>query len=222
MFRRRAACLLGSGVLVIGGSMAGLVLSAGSAAAASCDPATPATTCDMAGTLTMAAGSLGVQSSATLGWSATLTGLDQAVVDTTASDQLYQTVDATGSGAGWNVTAAATTFTNGSATLPDTGSFQTNGNVTDETDATPPTAVCSTGSTCTPPSLTGAVTFPVAITTAAATPTPVAIYDAAAGTGLGVATISPVGWWLNVPATAVTGDYTSTITLAINSGPAGT
>jgi hypothetical protein len=69
------------------------------------------------------------------------------------------------------------------------------------------------------------VTYPVAITTAAATPTPVTIYEAAVGTGLGEiliggsASANPVGWWVSIPGTAVPGTYTSTVTLAIISAP---
>jgi hypothetical protein len=65
----------------------------------------------------------------------------------------------------------------------------------------------------------------VAITTAASTPTPATIYDTAAATGLGQMVIggsaaaNPVGWWVNIPASAKAGDYTSTITMAIISGP---
>jgi hypothetical protein len=61
----------------------------------------------------------------------------------------------------------------------------------------------------------------VQITVAASgTGQPVAIYDATAGTGMGAIVISDVGWWLNIPANARVDTYTSTITLAVDSGPA--
>jgi hypothetical protein len=64
----------------------------------------------------------------------------------------------------------------------------------------------------------------VAITTAATTPTPFKIYDAAATTGLGSIAIGlpgadPVGWWVAVPANALPATYTSTITLEVVSAP---
>ena len=48
---------------------------------------------------------------------------------------------------------------------------------------------------------------------------PVAIYDATAGSGMGAIVIADVGWWLNIPANARVDTCTSTITLAIVSGP---
>jgi hypothetical protein len=63
----------------------------------------------------------------------------------------------------------------------------------------------------------------VAITTAAATPTAVTIYDTSATSGLGSITVgigaAPVGWWLKVPASARAGTYTSTVTLEVISAP---
>jgi hypothetical protein len=176
----------------------------------------------MTGTLNVTAGTLTLTSPSSLTWAATLNGLDQTVVDTTAVDQTYTVNDATGSGAGWHVTVSATTFTNTTHTLPDTGTLVT-GNTTSATDTTKPTAACAPGSTCTLP--TNNTTYPVAITTAPSTPTPVTIYDTAAATGVGQIVIGgssaahPVGWWVKVPATASPGAYTSTFTLAVISGP---
>ncbi len=153
-----------------------------------------------------------------------MNGRAQDVVDTTAADQEYGVDDASENAAGWHVTTSATTFTSGANTLPDTGTFMTNGSTTSATDNTPPTAACVTAGTCTVP--TGnTVTYPVAITTAATTPTPVTIYSAAAASGIGDIRIggstaaNPVGWWVHIPATAVSGSYTSTVTMAIVSGP---
>jgi hypothetical protein len=215
--RKRAACLLGSGVLLASGLSTGLLLSAGPASA-QCSPTVPQATCDMTGTLDLTGGALGIEAPAALSWSATLNGLDQEVADTT--DTAYTTVDPTGTGAGWTVTAAATTFTAGSDTLPDSGTLVTNGSTTSEADTTPPGNSCATGSTCTAPSLTG-ITFPVAITTATTGPTPTAIYDADTGSGEGSNVISPAVWWVNILSDATPGTYTSTITLAITSGPVG-
>ncbi|HEY6278177.1 MAG TPA: WxL domain-containing protein [Streptosporangiaceae bacterium] len=192
------------------------------AGATACGSQVPAgSNCTLTGTLTVTAGSLTLTSAASLTWAVTLNGLNQSAVDTTAGDQQYTVDDATGSGAGWHVTTAATTFTDGSHTLANSGTFVTTGSVTSISATTAPTATCA--ATCTLP--TNSTTYPVAITTAASSPTPVTIYDTAASTGLGQVVIggsaspNPVGWWLNVPASVVSGSYTSTITMAIVSAP---
>lgn len=167
--------------------------------------------------------SLGLTAPATLSWSDTLNGHNQSVVDTNTSDQTYTVVDATGTDAGWTVTAEATPFT-GSATgavLPDATVFETNGDPSSESGTTVPAAQCATGSDCTLPTPSGSIAYPVQITVAASgTGQPVAIYDAEAGTGMGAIVIADVGWWLNIPANARLDTYTSTITLAVDSGPA--
>ncbi len=84
-----------------------------------------------------------------------------------------------------------------------------------------PTSSCVTS--CTPP--TDTTTYPVAITTASTSPTAVSVYSASAGSGLGAVTLGgstaadPLGWWIKVPANARAGSYTSTVTLAVVSGP---
>jgi hypothetical protein len=218
---RRLACFLGSGVLLAG---AASLMAAGPAAAGPCGGAVVAgTACTMTGTLTLSSGTLTLTSPTALAWTGTLSGIDQNLVDPTPAHQTYTVDDATGLAAGWHVTTSATTFTTTSAlTLPDTGTFSTNGSITSMTAATAPTATCTPAATCTPP--TDTTTYPVAITTAATTPTAVNIYDASAATGLGSVVIgSPganvVGWWLNVPANAQAGVYTSTITMEVISGP---
>jgi hypothetical protein len=63
----------------------------------------------------------------------------------------------------------------------------------------------------------------VAITTAVSAPTPVTIYDTSVNTGLGTILVGVganlVGWWVNAPAKALAGTYTSTVSLQIISGP---
>ena len=88
---------------------------------------------------------------------------------------------------------------------------------------TAPTATCV--ATCTLPVDT-AVTYPVNIITAASSPTPYKVYDATLSTGdggamtIGVSTdANPIGWWVQVPAGAYAGVYTSTVTLEMVSGP---
>jgi len=200
----------------------GVLLTAAPASASGCGGAVPAgSNCTMTGTVNVTGGSLTLTASSSLTWAATLSGLDQSVVDVVAGDQQLTVDDATGTGAGWHVTTSATTFTNGSHILPNAGTFVLTGSVSSISATSAPTATCS--ATCTLP--TNTATYPVSITTAATSPTPVTIYDTSAGSGLGQVVIggssaaNPVGWWVNLPASAVAGSYTSTITMAIVSAP---
>src|SRR5262249_55205256 len=101
--------------------------------------------------------------------------------------------------------------------------FVTDGSTSSITATARPTASCSALATCILP--TNTTTYPIAITTAATAPTPVTIYDTSVATGVGQTVIGgsgaahPVGWWINVPATAFSGAYTSTITMSVISGP---
>jgi hypothetical protein len=199
-----------------------IALTPDAASAGACGTAvTAGTNCTLTGTLDVTAGSLSQTSPSSLGWDETLNGLDQDLVDTSASDEQYTVNDATGSGSGWHVTLSATTFTNGSHTFSNTGTFSTNGSVSSISATTAPSATCT--DTCTLP--TNTTTYPVAITTAASSPTPSTIYDTAASSGLGQLVIGgstaadPLGWWLVVPASAYAGSYTSTVTVELVSGP---
>jgi hypothetical protein len=218
----RLTLLLAGGVLLTWGVGASALLAA-PAQAGTC--ATPAV-CSLTGTLTLSAGSLNLTTDSTLGWSAAVTGADLNLVDATAPDEIYTVIDASGAAAGWHVTVAATTFTTGTVTLANTGTFSTNGSLTSKNNNGYPTAACTTGSTCTLPTHTTApTTFPVTITTAASAPTPFVVYDADAGTGIGSIAIggsaspAPVGWWLNVPGNTKPGSYVSTISMAVISAP---
>jgi len=228
MTKGRFIPLLGASVLFTGGISAAVLFCPESAQALAC-PTPPATqlagmACTITGTLVMTSGTLTLMVPSALGWTETVNGLDQKLVDPTTADQTYQVNDATGSGPGWHVTVAATTFTSaiGSHTLLNTGTFATNGSLGLMTDTTAPTAACLTGSTCTLP--TDTTTYPVAITTTTAGLTPVNIYAAAALTGIGTITIgspgaNPVGWWLNVPSNTIQGTYTSTVTVELIIAP---
>ena len=224
VIRRRVGPVAGAGVLLAGGIGAGVLAGAGAAQAASCSGAVAAgTTCTDAGALTFSGGSLTLTSPTALAWTAPDNGLNQGVVDTNTAQQSYVVDDATGSGAGWNVTVSATTFTNGTVSLPNTGTFSTNGSITSIVATAGPTAACTSGATCTLPTDTS-VTYPVALTTAATTPTAFKIYDALVNTGLGSITIglpgaAPVGWWVAVPANAKPATYLSTVTLEVLSAP---
>src|ERR1700688_4717029 len=66
-------------------------------------------------TATLSAGTFGFINStpASVSFAGTLTGVDQ----TLSTTQAFDVGDATGSGAGWNITATSTTFTSGTHTL---------------------------------------------------------------------------------------------------------
>jgi hypothetical protein len=235
--KRRVAGVVGACALVLGGFATAAVAGAGSADAATCTVATP---CSVAGTAGLTGGTLTVTAPDTLNWVGVLSGTGQDLVDANGpgstlgganGDEGYVVDDATGSGTGWHVTVSATTFTSTTptaATLPDTGTFSTNGTITGTpADLTAPTATCTTGPTdCTLP--TNTVTYPVPITTAATAPVAATVYAAALGSGLGSVTIGtfgaitgadPVGWWVHVPSSAVIGSYGSTVTIAIIGSP---
>jgi hypothetical protein len=155
--------------------------------------------------------------------------------------------------------ATTTIYTLGTAATTGVGAvnavptFATNGSLISMTAATAPGAACAGTSTCTLPtdSLAGTavtdpndlpagpVVYPVNLTygqgatgagpTGAGTLTPLSIYNADAGTGLGTIVIgadtganagdNPVGWWINVPSNTFVGTYTSTVSLNLISGP---
>jgi fibronectin-binding autotransporter adhesin len=222
--KKRVSSLLGAGALLIGGVAAPALLAAGPASAATCVAGAP---CTITGTATLGTGTLTLTAPASLTWAGTLTGLTQDFADTATTDETYNVTDATGGTTGWNVSVAATNFTDATAAaLPSTGTFFTNGSVTVPTDTTPPTAACTSGAgTCTLP--TNAITYPVDVVTTAldATPLPSVIYEASGGTGLGSIDIggstaaNPVGWWITTRPDTAPGTYTSTITLTLATGP---
>jgi alpha-tubulin suppressor-like RCC1 family protein len=177
-------------------------------------PSSPAVTVTPVGILSMT-------SPTSLTWAVTGSGGNQSAVDAVSGDQQLTATDNTGTGAGWNVTVSATTFTNGTHTLPNSAVLIFSGSLSSPASTTAPTAACATS--CTLP--TDTTTYPVAITTAASSPTTYKIYDTSTSTGEGVITIggsaaaNPIGWWVQVPASVYTGSYTSTVTLSVVSGP---
>ena len=221
--KNRTAALAGASV-VVAALGASVLLPAAAASAATCTGGSlPAgTSCSLTGTATLSGGSLTLVTQPTaLAWSGTVGALNTSLVDITAGHTSFTVDDATGSGAGWNLNVSATTFTSGSHTLPNTGTVVFTGSSTSVTSATAPDATCFTGSTCTLPG-NSATTYPLALTTAASSPTPVKIYDSAAATGMGEITIganNPACWWINVPANTYAGTYTSTFTYQLTSAP---
>jgi hypothetical protein len=135
----------------------------------------------------------------------TLNGTNQNVTATL----VFDVADATGSGAGWNVSATSTPFTSGSNSLPDTAT----------TIQSAPSLVCDI----LPIGCTLASTligYPYTLPAGSVPPSPTPIFDAAAGTGLGDQSFTTT-WRLAIPANAIASatPYTSTWTFSLGSGP---
>jgi WxL domain surface cell wall-binding len=155
---------------------------------------------------TLTAGSLGFASTpGNVSFPATtLDGTNKTVT----APQAFDVADATGSGAGWNITATSTVFKSGTQTLP-TGAT---------TIASSPGApTCDTNVTCTVGGTT-TVSYPYSLPAAATAPTATKLFNAPANTGMGDQTVTPT-WTLAIPGNAYAGNYTSTWTLSLVSGP---
>ena len=160
-----------------------------------------AATVALAGTLTATATvsgtagvSLGLPANPSI--SSTLDGSDQ----TASYAPLLGVVDARGTGAGWNLTIAATDFSDGA------GHTLAAGTVTGAAQA------CHAGSSCTTATSSG-ISYPLSITGSAAK-----FFNAAATSGLGKIDVTPT-IQVQIPGNAYAGTYTSTVTLAAATGP---
>jgi hypothetical protein len=125
----------------------------------------------------------------------TLDGTDQTVT----YGPVLGVVDARGTGAGWNVTISATNFSDGA------GHSLAPGTVTAAAQA------CHAASTCT--AATNSITYPLTIGGTAAK-----AFNAAVATGLGKVDVTPTVS-VSIPGTTFAGTYTSTVTLAVATGP---
>jgi hypothetical protein len=176
----------------------------GAAALACAVTVTPAVA--VTATANVLAGTLSLTSAAAPSVSVTLNGSDQ-----NADYSLpLSVIDATGSGAGWNLTVTSTQFSTGGAspkTLPTAASKMRNRS-----------AVCATG-TCTAP--TNSINFPPPTTIPAGSTPPAAVkfFTSAANTGMGSFTVTVDPVRVTVPGNAYAGVYTSTLTVAVVSGP---
>jgi hypothetical protein len=159
-----------------------------------------ATTAALAGTLTPTAtvtGASGISMAlpADPSISDTLDGTDQTVSWTA----LLGVVDARGTGAGWNLTVSATSFSDGS------GHSLSPGTITGITTA------CQGGNACT--AATNGISYPLTLSGTAQK-----FFNAAANTGMGKVNVTP-SVSVAVPGNTYAGTYTSTVTLAAVSGP---
>jgi hypothetical protein len=114
------------------------------------------------------------------------------------------TIDSTASGAGWKLTITSTAFTAGTHTL-----------ATSASSITGISATCAEGN-CTAP--TNSVAYPVAVPAGAGPPSAVKFFNAAAASGKGNFTVTPT-ISVSVPQNSFAGSYTSTLTIAVASGP---
>ena len=149
------------------------------------------------------AGVLSVSSTATPGFSANLDTGDESPTYTVP----LRTIASVSPSVGWNETITSTAFSSGTHSLSLNAS----------TIASTPTISCDTAfANCT--SATNSVSYPVSVPAGSSPPSAVKFVDAASGTGLGEFTITPTVT-VTVPQNSFAGAYTSTLTIAIVSGP---
>lgn len=127
--------------------------------------------------------------------SSTLDGSDQLV----SWSALLGIVDARGTGPGWNLTVSATTFSDGGGHTFAPGSVAS------------VSASCLGGSACT--GATNSITYPLTLSGTAAK-----FFNAGANSGMGQVNVTP-SMNVTVPGNSYAGTYTSTVTLAVASGP---
>ncbi len=140
------------------------------------------------------------------GFNVTLNGTDQTVNYTLP----VIVVDARGGTLGWNLTVTSTTFTDGSS---GTGhSFAANAST-----ITGVTAGCGTNSTCLLP-INNVTNTNLGLPGASGTPVKYFNASSAAGAGRGTINVNATVA-VAVPANVFAGSFTSTITVAISSGP---
>lgn len=149
------------------------------------------------------AGALGLSHGATASVSNTLDGSDQTVLYTIP----LTLDDARGNGAGWNTTITSTTFTTGGGTprtLPGASAISA------------VSSTCRAGGTCT--AATNSIGYPVSVPDGATAPAAVKFFNSAANTGMGRFTVTPtIG--VTILGNAYAGSYSSTVTVAVVSGP---
>jgi len=138
--------------------------------------------------------------------------------NTSPATLVVQITDATGSGAGWHITATSNLFTD---TIPSptptyipANQFPSNAAQFGGDGAV--SSVCASGSTCQLPN--NIYSYPLTLPAAATPPAPVSFFDASSGTGMGVSILT-ANLAITVPGNTIPGLYTDTITIAIIAGP---
>jgi hypothetical protein len=151
---------------------------------------------------TITGSTLSVTTSATPSFSANLDNGDSTPTYTVP----LSTQDTRGTGAGWNETITST-------------QFSTAGGKTLATNASSITGVSSVNGSGTNTAPANSISpYPVGVPADSGPPTAVKFFDATANTGMGMFTVTPtIGVF--VPQNTYAGTYTSTLTIAIVSGP---
>jgi hypothetical protein len=147
---------------------------------------------------------LSVSTSAAPSFTANLNSGDQAKTFTVPL-ALSDTRTGASAGLGWNTTITSTQFTTGTRTLP-----------TNSSTITGTASSCANGGLCTNP--TNSISYPVAVPAGSTPPTAVKFFSAAAGTGKGLFTLTPTVS-VSIPQNSFVGAYSSTLTIAVVSGP---
>jgi hypothetical protein len=106
---------------------------------------------------------------------------------------------------GWNLTITSTQLSTGTETL-----------ATNASTVTGASSACANGGICT--NATNSLTYPVSVPAGSSPPTPNKFYNAASATGVGTFTVTPT-IKVSVPQNSYKGSYTSTLTIAVVSGP---
>jgi putative surface cell wall-binding protein len=149
------------------------------------------------------AGALTLSAPGTASLSATLTGADQVATGSLGKSTVK---DATGSGAGWNVTISGSQFTTGGGsphTLP-TGALDVTAVAVNTVAGRAPTNSIGYST---------AIAVPLG-----SAPTPVKIYNAAANSGMGTVELTPA-LSLDVAADTYAGTYSSNLVVSVVAGP---
>jgi hypothetical protein len=106
---------------------------------------------------------------------------------------------------GWNLTITSTQFSTGTRTL-----------TTNASTVTAVSSACPNGGICI--NTTNSLTYPVNVPAGSSPPTANKFYNAASATGVGTFTITPT-ITVSLPQNSYAGSYTSTLTIALVSGP---
>lgn len=141
-------------------------------------------------------------SAATASFSADIDGGDQTATYTVPLTILDTR---TGAGLGWNVTLTSTTLTTGTASLS-----------TSATRVTAATATCANGGICVAP--VNGTSYPVTVPAAVIAPAAVKVASLAANGAQGAFSMS-LSLSVAVPQNSFTGTYSSTLIVALVSGP---
>ena len=193
------------------------------ASSAPCSGTLRSALCSVSGTATVSPGSLAIEGPTSVKWASGPSGVTANV----SAPLTLTAIDATGSGAGWTISAAISQVTDQTGTgvcqaakpcrLP-TSKLTLNGSSTTANSNARPVGACRTGSTCRPP--INSVTYPVTLTGQAQSgpSVPSIVANAGRTSGMGAVTLA-TDLWLAMPANAFSGTYSDTITLTISSGP---